>query len=368
MLITGVQQSLISQPYIIFSPRRKKLDSDLYRGSTLTQQLMLSLILTLGLGAASLAFSSDPIAPVLRVMVFTIGLMLLKEFVRQMNFANLNILVVICCDAVSGVLQIGGLLFLASRGLLNSHNAYWVLAFAYSLASIIWLTLNRQHFTITFSAVRRDIRHNLGFGKWILASGLLYSAGMDSYPWILKTIGGAGMAGIWAACLGIASLGNPLFLGIQNYLTPRLAHAYREKNVLKMQKTVFKASMLYAGCMLVFSLFLLEFGEYLLGMVYGVQYAGHGRIVSLLGFNLVVSSLAFTSSRSLFVMDRTDMDFKTNFIVLMTLVVLGISLVRMFGIIGAAYGLLISNVVSMVLKCGAFALITRQKVQEAIVR
>ncbi len=366
-LILGMQHSLISLPYTMLSPRLTERERFLYRGSALIQQIGLSLFFALGLVAASLVFSSSPIVPVLRALSFTIGLILLKECIRQMSFANLDIGVATCLDTGACVLQIGGLLALSLRGMLNPVSACWVCGVSYGVPALVWILLNRHTLAVSPDSLKKDIRRNLDFGKWVLASGILYSAGMDIYPWFLNAFMGAAAAGVWAACLGISSLGNPMYFGIQNYLSPRLAHVYHDKDIFRMKRFVLGASMVFAVCMSLFALFLTVFGGALLEALYGGKYAGNGAVVSLLGFNLVVSSLGFAPSRSLFVLNRADMDLKTNFVVLATLTVLGISLMNTFGLTGAAYGLFLSAILSMALKFGAFSLISRKLAREAAV-
>ena len=88
--------------------------------------------------------------------------------------------------------------------------------------------------------------------------------------------------------------------------------------------------------------------------MYGRQYAGHSLIVSVLALNLLVSAVAFPFSRALFAVDRADLDFLVNFTALFIMLTLGLWLVRAFGPLGAAWGLLGANFTTSVVRAAAF--------------
>ena len=73
-----------------------------------------------------------------------------------------------------------------------------------------------------------DLKKNWVFGKWVFASGLVWAVSMNLYPWFLAYFHGAASTGVWAACLGVVSVGNPALLGIQNLVGPKIAHCIRD--------------------------------------------------------------------------------------------------------------------------------------------
>ena len=95
-------------------------------------------------------------------------------------------------------------------------------------------------------------------------------------------------------------------------------------------------------------------GGRLLVLLYGRQYAGNSLIVAILALNLLVTAATFSFSRGLFAIDRANVDFLVNFTALFIMVTLGLWLVRAFGPIGAAFGLLGANFVTTAVRAGAF--------------
>jgi O-antigen/teichoic acid export membrane protein len=95
-------------------------------------------------------------------------------------------------------------------------------------------------------------------------------------------------------------------------------------------------------------------GDRLLTLLYGRQYAGNGSIVEILALNVLVTAVAFSFSRALFAIDRAHVDFLVNFMALFIMIILGFWLVRAFGPLGAALGMLGANIVTSAIRAGAF--------------
>ena len=262
-------------------------------------------------------------------------------------------------DSCVAVGQIGGLLFLAYLGVLSASRAYWMIGAACGLGTLAWLIWVRTEFKLRISRAIMDLGHTWAFGKWLFASALLWTLSMSLYPWFLAGFHGTASAGVWAACLGIVAIGNPLLIGAQNFLGPRIAHSFAEGGVGALRRFAFRTSMIFSSMMIPLCLILLVFGGSLMGRLYGSKYSGNGAVVSVLAVNLLVSGAAFTYSRALFAMERADMDFKVGFVALAVQLAVGLWLVRAWGPIGAASGLLMGNTGACAVRCASFFLLTR---------
>jgi O-antigen/teichoic acid export membrane protein len=178
---------------------------------------------------------------------------------------------------------------------------------------------------------------------------------MNLYPWFLAAFHGTASAGVWAACLGAVALGNPVVLGVQNFLGPKIAHVYAQEGRKSLRRFVLSTSVAVALPLLLFGLAMMLLGGPLVTLLYGHKYAGNGLVVALLAFNLAVSALAFSFSRALFAIERADLDFVVNFVALFIMLTFGLWLVRSFGVAGAAFGLLTANAAASAVRCFVFA-------------
>lgn len=366
LFMTDSQTSLIATPYMIYAPRLKDRTHALYSGSTLMHQLALCMLAMLGLlgGAIAVTHGIGPhtMAPVLWTLVVIVPILMLREYVRRICFACLKLTSVLLFDAYIALGQVCGLLLLSHSRFLSARSAYLVIGLAAGLAVTAWLSSNRTSFTVRTGELIGDLKRNWHCGKWIFASGLVWAASMYLYPWFLAAFHGTASAGVWAACLGVVAFGNPALMGIQNFLGPKIAHVYAAQGTVVLRRFVLKASAAYSVPMLLFSAAIVFWGDRLVVLLYGHQYAGNGVVVTVLGLNLFVCAAAFSFSRALFAIERADLDFLVNFVALIVMLTLGLWLVRSVGVAGAAFGVLIANVAASAARVVTFGMLARSEV------
>lgn len=363
LIAIDFQTSLVSTPYMVYSPHLKGRRHLSYAGSSLIHELLLSTLAVVALavwGAGlSLGFGPPGLARVIWALAATISFIMFREFVRRICFAELRMEVALLFDICVGTVQIGGLLLLYHRGIISAGRAYWVIGAACGIAGMGWLLLNRKTFAPGLSQAISDFQHNWKFGKWVFASGVLWTVSMNLYPWFLNFFHGTASAGVWAACIGVLALVNVPMVGIQNFLGPKIANVYAEGGGTALRRYVLKASLFLLVVMSLLCAALFVVADPLLTLFYGARYSGNGLVVFALALGLVAASVAFSFSRALFAIERADTDFKVNFVSLFILFAFGIWLVRSFGPMGAALGLLLANVTSSGVRCASFAMLSR---------
>ena len=361
-LVIDLQGSLISSPYTVYSPRFKGTIHQLYTGSTLSHQLVLSalVMVALAFGATVLNLSTvrQDLEPILWALVGVIAFITLKEFVRRLCFADLRMMAALVLDSCVAILQIGILLFLAHYHLLSAMHAFWAIGFSYGIVSLTWLISSRKAFIFRRKRVIADFALNWAFGRWVFSGDTVLSVSQRLYPWFLAFFRGTAATGIFAACWGTVSLVNPLLLGIGNYLGPKTVRAYA-KGVGEIRQLVFKGAIFLTGAMFLFCLFMVAFGGRFTALIYGNEYAGNGVAVMLLALSLAASATAWPASYALWAMERPDINFKVNLIALVVALTLGVWMVKSFGLLGIGYGLLVGNTLASATRYIAFARLVR---------
>jgi O-antigen/teichoic acid export membrane protein len=358
LLMTDLQTSLITTPYMIYAPRLKGSAHALYTGSTLIHQLAFCLITMLGVACGAFAVTKGlgprGLGPVLWALVVVIALIMLREHARRVSFARLKLKTAFLFDTCIAVGQISGLLVLAHFGLLSASRAYWVIGSVCGIAVLVWLWSDRRFYDPRMSESLADLKKNWILGKWVFASGLVVAVSMNLYPWFLAFFHGTASTGVWAACLGVVSVGNPVLLGIQNLVGPKIAHIYVAEGPKALRRLVLKMTAVIVVPLSLLCVVMIFWGDSLVTLLYGRQYAGNSSVLAILALNLLVTAAAFPFTRALFAIERADLDFLGNFVALFIMLTLGLWLVRAFGPLGAALGLLGAGFVTSAAKAGAF--------------
>jgi O-antigen/teichoic acid export membrane protein len=219
---------------------------------------------------------------------------------------------------------------------------------------IWWLWANRRSYSPRLKNAIADMKLNWTFGKWVFASGLLWAACTNLYPWLLAIFRGTASAGEFAACAAVVSAGNPALLGLQNFVGPRIAHEYVAGGPHALRRLTLRISAFTAIPMLVLAIILIVWGDGFVGMLYGHQYAGNRLTISVLACNLPMTAMAFSFSRALFAIERADLDFQLNLIAGLTMATVGIWLVRAYGPLGGAIATVVATLVPSIARVIVF--------------
>lgn len=362
--LVELQTALISSPYMVYSPRLRGLRRARYAGGTLLLQLALGGAAALALGIAAIAAAvfevgGEGLAPVLGALALVIVFILLRDFIRRVAMARLEMAGALVLDMGVSALQLAGLTALAVLGALNAPLAHIMIGAACAAASLIWMRRNRHRFEPSVRHARRDLKLNWTLGKWLFASGLLWALGIHAYPWILAVLHGTGAAGVWGACLGALSLVVVPQGGVTNWLGPKIAITYARGGPAPLRRFVFRAAAGFAGVLALLCSVLIVYADRILAAIYGEIYADSGIVLAIMAVGVIPRGAAFCFSRGLFAIERADVDFWINLIPLAILTTLGIWAISVHGAVGAAVTLVTSHTVATAIRGIALAALLR---------
>ncbi len=358
LFVTEMQAALITTPYVVYHPRLEGGEHARYTGSTLIHQASLASVVVLLVAIAGLAISltSDPyhFKTVAWPLACLIAFIMVRDYTRQLCFANLRMVTAFVSDACVAVLQIGGLLAFRQSGFLSGGHAYLAIGPACGVVGLLWLVLHRHLFEVRPALAWGDFKRNWAFGRWVFFSGVIWSISMNFYPWIITAFHGTASAGTWGACLVLVTPSMILLLGGQNFLGPKIAATYAHKGPRALVRIVVFSSAIMGVVMLAFSALMGFVANPLLHLLYADKYAGNGMVVFILSLNFLALAVTAPFSRGLFAIERADIDFIVNFVALAMLLCEGIWLTRSYGVSGAACGLVLANTAALFVRASAF--------------
>ncbi len=354
-----VQEALLSTPYAIHSPRLQGDAGRAYAGSLLIQHWMLAglLVAALAVTGALITVGAGPmiLAEIIWVLVAIIPFTLLQDCARRYLFAHLRMRTALWLDAGVAIIQIGGLLLLAASSALTIRSACLVLGAGCAIPTVGWLWHSRADFAVRLGQVGGDIRRNLAFGKWVLASQMTGVLRGYAALWILALMHDTTATGAFAAASSIVLVSNPITMGITNLLTPQAARARQRGGVPAVGRVVTRTTLLLAAVIALFCLALTLVGDQVLQLLYGAEFAGHRQLLVVLGLGLLVRTLGLGLDCGLRAIDLPDMNLRAGGANLVVTCILALLLVGNWGSCGVAYSLLIGNTVGFLLRLRVFA-------------
>jgi O-antigen/teichoic acid export membrane protein len=349
ILIMEVQNALVSTPHMVTAPTLK---SDLllgFNGSALIHHAALSVVITVVLAVFAMVAPAMGLAshqPMLVACAVTAGALGLRNFARFLNFALHRPHIACVADWVVTILQLLGIVVLGRLHFLSAWSAVGVIGAASLAGGGLALFLSRTHLRVNPSQAWGDFRDNWRLSRWVFGSGIVWNLGTNFYPWMIDTFSSVLQTAVWGNCNTVSSLGNPLLMGLQNWLAPAVAHAYTDRSRERFRSYVFRAALLFAALLPVMLLALFFISNPLLHRVYRDLTANTLMLVLVLAAGSVVQSASFVISRGLFSLGRGDLDLWANVVPVVVLLLAGYFLVHRYGAFGGAMSLLIAQVLA----------------------
>lgn len=357
--VRGIQEQVVSVPYMVYHHRRNSIKLPAYTGSSLIHQAVGAFLAMIGLCVFGLAINSGwgPVAlqNTVWVLVTALPLMLLREYLRQLCFAHFRMTTAVILDIGVATLQIGSLIWLGVCGLLTVPMVYAVMAGACGLTAAVWFTFYKEDFQFRPKQYWTDWKENWSFARWAVASQLVGSSTPYILPWFVVTALGAAETGLLAVSNTLVGLANMFVMGIANFLTPQAALAYSQGGTTALNRVMRNISLLFTVVLGSFFGVVLFWGDGLVAFVYGPGYAGAGSIVAVAAAGLWATSLALTAGNGLCAMDRPSANFRADLYSLIATIASSAVLIPTYGALGAAWSALIGASVDAALRFATLA-------------
>lgn len=346
MTSMGIQTSLTGTPFTVLSQRLKPGELRLYLGSTLVQHLAVSALASVGFLVAAVVVSgtgrTNGFEDVLFALAVVSVFMLLRDFMRYVLLAQLRVWASLLMGLAANVATVGILLLAYRGGWLTAPVAYLILGGSSVLPVFFVLLSERKRIAFARDKLRKHLKKNCRFGKWLIAQAIASFFAFQIYPWGLMFFKGSESTAVYGVCVGLAAILNPLFLGLNRYLGPRAAVA-ASKGISQIRHEVNLCIMLLIAPLLLFLLAAIFVGEWAIVAFYGSKFLGIGHIFSVYVFSTAFVAVNIMVNAGINASGRPYIIFQSRMIGLLLSVTLGLWLVHNFGPAGAVWGLLISR-------------------------
>jgi O-antigen/teichoic acid export membrane protein len=305
-------------------------------------------------------FGPPGLAKVFFSLFFFLTFILIKEYFRKIYFAHFRPELALLLDITIGIIQIAFLLFIAFFFYLTAPKIFIVIGFVSGIICSIWYVYNKNNFLFSLNDIKNDFFKNYVSGKWIFFSSIVWLLSTEIYPWLISIFHGLSEAAVFGVCMRTIALSRPLIFGMNNIIEPLLSHSYSDGGLKGLKKSAFKNFKFIFIVFFPIVILVSLFGNKLIIFLFGYKYAGYNFIIAILALNSLITALVFPFSRSLFVMERANIDFMINILSSVFTLTCGLILVNRLGLLGAAMALVASNFIGLSVKFFAFNLIIKK--------
>jgi O-antigen/teichoic acid export membrane protein len=348
-LLVATQESLITKPYSIQLHELSGASAK-HASGVVMLAVMLSVMAAFVTAIAALLVSAfDTFHGMIQtalVLAAAIPFILMREFSRRYAFAHLAVaraLVVDLCVAVPTLIFIAAL---GVSGQLSASNTFAVMGIACGVASIGWFYLMRHQFGLNLSQLYQALQRSWQMGKWFFSSQLAIQIQGYVTPWMILFIVGTIATGIYTACTTIVAFANPLLFGYFNVLLPRFVLTLRQEGVAALRRQACLAALLLAAIMGAFSLIVFAFGGVVMQLLFqGDSYSGYGELLTVLALASFAGSVGVPASLAIAAAGHARRVAGITALTAALHIVLIAVLLPGWGLLGAAYGMLVAEVI-----------------------
>jgi len=362
-LLSAVQDSLITRPYAIHLHQPSGTSEDHAFGA-----LSLSVVFSAGVviataiaGLLLFAFDSDhQLSEIAWVIAGTIPFVLMREFARRFSFAHLAVAQALLLDCAVAILTIFAVVILARFGRLSAASALAMFGIVCGLGGCGWLCLIRREFSWSFRNLLPTLQRSWKMGKWFLSSQLAMQLQSYMTPWLALVFAGAAATGVYAACASIVAFANPLLFGFFNVLLPKFVRTLRHHGLAALRRQAYFDAVVLACIMGLLSFIIFAYGDEIMRLLYrGEAYSSSGDVLLVLTAASLAAAVGAPAAIALAAAEHARSVACVTVLTAVFSLGMILALLPTWGLLGAAYGILIAEIAGSLGRWAAFLLLLR---------
>ncbi|GIV60639.1 MAG: hypothetical protein KatS3mg043_1728 [Rhodothermaceae bacterium] len=340
----GLHAALILEPMAVFGAGKYHARYQQYLESLMTVQVAFLVIPFLAIGGVIFFSKSNLSLNTIAGACLVAPLMMIFGFVRRACYTLTRPDWAVRGSLVHAVALGMGALIMVRFDLISGFFAFLTLGVA-SIAGILVvapvvgirsrLRLTRWDGLILWRHWR--------FGKWLLASSILYWASDSIYLPLIGYWAGLEEAGIFKALRNIIFPLNQVVSAFSLLFLPIAAGIWHQDGIIALTKWIKRIIYMFVFMTIIYILFVLFYGDFLITILYSNDvYKNYDWILVFLGAAAILESLKQGTSISLTAMEQTRLIFRTRIAGVIVTLVIGIALLYWMGLRGAVWGYVVS--------------------------
>ncbi|MGD0898901.1 MAG: polysaccharide deacetylase family protein [Thermoguttaceae bacterium] len=358
LLFSCAQETLIFVPLAVYGNQLRGTALREYSGGVLGVAGILALVaaacLAIAAGVLQAGIGPPGLAPLLGTLALAGPVILSWEFCRWFSLAHRRFDKALVLDLAVAVTLAGIVLGLVATGSLSAVTAYVGIAAACAINAGLWWRRSRTLFAFHGRQVLPALARNWSLARWMFATQVIAALISPVILWVLAALGDAEAVGQLAACTTVILLYNPFLLGISNLLIPKSVQACVAGGRAGVRSAVWKNALVFTAAMAVFGLLVILFGDRLIGALFGKAFAANRLTFVLLALTPVATACSLAFNGGLCALERTDGNFAAALVMLATSIGAAVALIPLWGVSGAACGLLAGTVAGAAVRGAVF--------------
>src|SRR5260370_1026889 len=237
-------------------------------------------------------------------------------------------------------LMVAGAFALHTKGWLGSGGAFVLMAAASVLAAFLPLRqLGLLSRGIAGSPWKTVAAENWNYGRWLVASAVLYPLSSQAQTYLAAGIMGLGAAGILRAMQIPALVMTQIVSAAALVMLPPMSQEFGMGRTEKLKKKAVFSTFALTGMAMLYELLLAIFAKPLEHILFGGKFADYAWLIPILGLVPVFTAFGVGFSMALRAVQKPHFDLIANAVAAPIGVLTAVLFIRLWGIAGAAFSL-----------------------------
>lgn len=349
LFINGIQSALITSPLMVIAQRYSAEQRAAYYNHLSVLQCVGCVLAALVI-AALMALGQywqlaiiPALSPVV-VMIVT-ATYLVQEFLRRALFARHSEWSGLLVDLISYGTQIIAILGLIIFGSLTLERTLWAIGLT-SLAGCVFglIKLHISLRAISPATLAATWEQHWDQGRWLTGSMVTQWISGQFYFFVVAALLSPAATGALAASRNLLGFAHIFLLSLENFVPSLATQRLLSGGLPAMTRWIGRFRLALATTMGLYCLGVAIFAEPLMTLLFGAQYSGTGMVVALLAVVNFLVALNRPSMFGLRALDQSRWIFYSHLISSVVTLVISVPLVEAAGLLGAAVGFVITQV------------------------
>ncbi|WP_447971652.1 hypothetical protein [Nitrospira sp. M1] len=343
LLVGTIHSALLVQPLVVFGAGRYQERMLEYLEAALLGHflvcLSISVIFTIT-AALFVAVNNQAMAVCLLTLACVSPFILLQWLLRRASY--------LCSDgSVAGraglgytVLLLTMTILLVQNDLLSPVTALAIMGVS-SFMSAGWMIVRlRLSFVLQrWTEYRQAVREHWNYGRWLIGTGVMAWAIGNIYYFLLPIWGGVETAAAFRALQNFYLPVTHLAVGLISIILPFLV---RHRGSTQFSSVVYRMLATSCICTGLYWFILEQKGEHLLEWLYQGKFTEYAGLMGIIGLTAMCYGITFIFRLVLLAIEKPNLVFKANVLSMIFILFVGIGIVMIWDVVGAAYVMLAS--------------------------
>jgi len=358
IILQGLQDSIITRPYLVHHADQG-IDQREFAGGALSLSLLFSSIaafvflIVFYIDLPSERF--DEMASIISILVIAIPAYLMREFSRRFLMSKLAVKKVFLWDLLGLLFVCFSLFSISIYSTLDAFLALLGISISYGSLFIIWLYFERRWFVLSIPAIGSTLVTCWSIGRWLAPDRMASELRGYLNHWLSLIFLGPAATGAFAACLSIVALSNPFVLGMLNFMAPKSVRVIHESGIKGLRIQMFVDIGIMATAMFCFAIIITILGKEILAFIFSNNdFSSYANVLTVMGFATAFAASSGPIASALITAKMSRQASLISILMFLTQLIIAPICVYTWGLIGAAFTILIIEMIGMAARLKLF--------------